>query len=448
MIRALALLFALFAAPVATAPVTVEVARKGDGFVATYELPKSAPAWAFFRSQPDRAEEKPWRPRSWRVLTPGVRLEHRGNYDLLVPAAGRKAVPRRVRIALTPFTGDLVKDYVPAMRIGDGIALFDGHFALFAPKSVDQAAKLPLDLDGQDIDDPGTRVTFRGLGDAEIVGDVKGLRAGDSGGAYGLFDVPKAAVTDGVATIVDPDLPAWLRDRIVAQTPRTIATLTDRLGPSALSQAAVMMSFENPDDPGLSMNGGTLDGLIMMRFSGERLAAPVPNLLPRVNWFIAHEASHFWLGQTVRAERLADSWIAEGGADLLAIRTSKALDPAYDEGAVIREEVADCASRADKPVAGAGERGDHRAFYACGAVFALIAERYSNGDFYAFTRRLIADSKDGRTDKAAWLRALADAGAPATVVARIDTLIERGAPDGKAAVEALLREAGITVPGA
>ena len=42
--------------------------------------------------------------RAGRSLTPGVRLERRGHYDVLVVADGGR-VPKRVRVRFTPFTG-------------------------------------------------------------------------------------------------------------------------------------------------------------------------------------------------------------------------------------------------------------------------------------------------------------------------------------------------------
>ena len=47
-------------------------------------------------------------------------------------------------------------------------------------------------------------------------------------------------------------------------------------------------------------------------------------------WFIAHEAAHFWLGQTVAYEYARDAWITEGGAELLALRAVADTDPDYD----------------------------------------------------------------------------------------------------------------------
>ena len=53
------------------------------------------------------------------------------------------------------------------------------------------------------------------------------------------------------------------------------------------------------------------------------------------------------------------------------------------------------------------ERDEPRANYACGAVFALVAEKANSGDFFAFTRRLIdANRADRELTSAEWLAAL------------------------------------------
>ena len=438
----LALLALVAAAPALATPVRVDVARKGDGFVATYHFPKSAAAWGFFRSAVTGTDKVSWRPSSWTVLTPGVRIERRGNYDVL--AANGKPIPRTVRVAVKPFTGYLVADYVPALRLGNGWAMFDGHYAVFAAPSLTAVDRLPVDLGDHDVDDPGTLVRFAGLKDRQIAGDLAGYKEGGSEGAFGLFGVPVASESNGVATVVDPAVPTWLGGDVAAWAPKLIDAYTSRLGPRAIPQATIMMGFDGANHGGASMNGGALKGLIMMRFSGRDLLQPLPDYLPRVRWFIAHETGHFWLGQTVLVDRLADSWITEGGADMLAMRILGAIDPTFDQRPFLNKELADCASFASKPVGGAGERGEQRAFYACGAVFGLVAEKYAGGDFFAFYRALKDKAGADRTiDGAEWLDVLAAKGAPTRVVAQVRQLIDKGAPDGKAAVARLLTDAGI-----
>ena len=117
-----------------------------------------------------------------------------------------------------------------------------------------------------------------------------------------------------------------------------------------------------------------------------RAPRPIPRRAHHARWFIAHEAAHFWLGQAISYDRPRDSWITEGGADLLAFRATAAVDPTYD----VRERAAARrAPNAAVPAPSAASprptsASEHRAYYACGAVFALVAEQASGGNFGDF----------------------------------------------------------------
>jgi len=441
----LALLALLLAAPAAAEPVRVTVSRHGDSFMADFTLPADAPAWGFFRSSTAAADNQSWRARSWRVLTPGVRLLRRGQQDAFVGTNGRP-VPRRVRVQLTPFTGDLNGDYVPAMKLGgDSVALFDGHFALFSADRAATLDSLPPGFDaGQArIGDFGTAVRFQGR-NLRLAGDVDGYRLGRSAGTYGLFGVPRASLQDEVATVIDSELPKWIADYVASFTPQVIRTLTSRLGPAGIGQPTVLAAWEGPNREGASMNGGTLKGLILMRFEGQAALREIPALRNMARWFIAHEASHFWLGQAIRHESSRDSWIMEGGADLLAVRTVAQLDPGFEFKKVLNEALRDCATLASKPVGTAIERGEHRANYACGAVFALVAEKASGGDVFGFARALIdANRAKGEVNSAAWLAALDRASGKPELSRTIRGLLDQGSPDARAAIAGLLQRAGI-----
>ena len=443
--RFLLVLLLMVAAPAAAEPVQVTVARQGEAFVADFTLPADAPAWGFWRSATAASDNQPWRARSWRVLTPGVTLARRGQWDALV-ATGGGPVPRRVRVRLEPFTGDLNADYVPALRLGgSSVALFDGHFALFSVDRVTTLDSLPPGFDPAQapISDRGTMVTFKGR-QLRLAGDILGYRQGESAGTYGLFGVPRASVQNNVATVIDSELPKWIADYIAGFTPRVIGTLTERLGPSGIGQPTVLAAWEGVGREGASMNGGTLKGLILMRFEGDTAVHELPALRNMARWFIAHEASHFWLGQAVGYETARDSWIMEGGADLLAVRTVSALDPGFDGRKVLNDALKDCAALATKPVAGAIERGDYRANYACGAVFALVAEKASNGDFFAFTKALIdANRARGEINSAIWLAALDRASGKRALAGAMRELLDKGSADPKAALAGLLKDAGI-----
>jgi len=259
-----------------------------------------------------------------------------------------------------------------------------------------------------------------------------------------LFGVPRATVANGVATVIDGELPKWIADDLTSFTPKVMGAMSDRLGPAGVAEPTVLAAWEGADRKGASMNGGTLKGLILMRFEGQAALHELPALRNMARWFIAHESAHFWLGQAIDYETSSDSWIMEGGADLLAVRTVSLLDPAFDRTKVLNEALADCSKLAVRPVATAIERGEPRANYACGAIFSMVAEKASKGDFYAFTRNLIAANRATHSvNSNQWLAALDQAAGNRNLSPAIRKLIEQGSPKPAADLAALLKTAGI-----
>src|SRR6185437_8130356 len=107
-------------------------------------------------------------------------------------------------------------------------------------------------------------------------------------------------------------------------------------------------------------------------------------------WFIAHESAHFWLGEAVVYQYARDAWITEGGADLLAFRIVAEVEPGYDARAELQKAIDDCIRfTTGHGIAGAEDRNEQRAYYACGTVFGLVAEAASHRPFGAFVRRLV-----------------------------------------------------------
>ena len=445
--RALAALLALFASPAFAAPppnpVDVTVTRTGDTFAAEFTFPYASAAWGFFRSSPAATDQRSWRLQSWHVLTPGVSLQRRGKFDAFVGSNGR-AVPRKVRVRVAPFTGHLAADYVPALRLGgDSVALFDGHFATFSVDSAARLDSLPVTFDRNLIGDSGTLLRFRGE-NLRLAGDVDGYRTGNSEGTYGLFGVPRATLSNGVATVVDSEMPQWIADDLTAYAPRVFELLSGRLGPSGITEPTFLAAWEGSAREGASFNGGTLKGLVLMRFEGKSALKQLPALTDLAHWFIAHEGAHFWLGQSVRYGSQLESWIMEGGADLLAMRTAQRLDPRFNGSKKINESLRDCLKLADQPIATALERGEYRANYACGGIFALVAEKANGGDFYDFTRKLVdANRGDRELTAAEWYAALDRASGSRKLSSQIRALVERGSANPRAALTTLLSDAGI-----
>ena len=92
----------------------------------------------------------------------------------------------------------------------------------------------------------------------------------------------------------------------------------------------------------------------------------------------------------------------------------------------------------------ARERNENRAYYACGAVFGLIAESASGRSFFRFVKNLIDTNRaDGIVSRAEWLAALDSASRKPELSRDIARLLDRGAPDPPAFIASLFERAGV-----
>lgn len=417
------------------------VVRDGDSWTVEFRFAKSSPVWAFSRSALKQDSRESWRPEGWTVETPGVRLSRRGWFDVL--EAERGAVPPVVRVRFKPYAKALASSYDPALAFTDGsIALFAGQFSLFPIASAQAAEQLPL----HGATPTRTAITFRDrrgrvLHEGRRQRNVRLDRAD----TYVLFGPARPMATDDMSAFLDPQLPPWIREFLASFIPQVMARYTDQFGPALKTKPTVMVAWAGPTPRVVSMAGSVLPDLMAITLEGEGVVRERLEMRNYARWFIAHESAHFWLGQVVRYENSRGAWITEGGADLLAVRTVQALDPAFDWKAMLNESIKDCASLTKgRGVATAAERGEHRAHYACGVLSGLLVERRSGQPFTAFVRALIdANRQDGVVSRADWLAvARARTGDPA-LVGWIEMLLDQGFTDPSAAIASELQRVGI-----
>lgn len=425
------------------------VSRDGQRWTADFVLPSDSPTWVFARSALARESGRPWRPGQWTVETPGVVLERRGYFDILRAANGGP-VPRDIRIRMTPKAEDLQADYDPALIFTDGsAALFSGQFNVFPMASPAEVEALPMDLNEVEIDIETPRITWRDrAGPVLLQGERQANPTSEQDQIYVLFGRADLVDSPGLATVLDPGLPAWMGDEIKSFAPRIAAYYAQRLGPGETDKPTVMVSWNGPTPQLRSMGGSVLPGLILLTFEGDSVVNPSTEMRDHARWFIGHESAHFWLGQTVRYEFTREAWITEGGADLMAVRAQAVLSPTYDVRTALQEEVDDCTTLAVKPVASANQRGEHRAYYACGAVFALAAEaaqkRATGGDWFDFLKGLIdANREDGKVNRAEWLEALLQVTGDPDIRREIETLLDEGAADPAPLIARLFDRTGV-----
>lgn len=443
------------AAPAASAvkrAYQARLTRQRDGsWLLEYRFTRAAPVWFFVRSAPTRQGQS-WRLASWRVETPGVRLERHGAYDTLVAADG--AIDR-VRIRIKPFAQSLRADYAPFLLFSDGgAAVFDGHYEIYPLPSTAAALALPDDLNGVplasrgtiDIAAGGARILYRGVAHR---GRVHRDLGGESGYAY----VGDARVIDtpAFAGIIDPGLPPWIRAELDSFTPKLFALYRDRLGPSASARPMALVSWGGDARAGTSLGGSVLKGMVVLQIEGAQTVVATPAVLQRMRWFLGHESGHFWMGQTVGYARRSEAWIDEGSADVMAVRALERLTPGYDARREFQHEVDDCI-RENGPgmaLSRASARGSTRANYACGAVLLLAAEsalrkRDSGADAFTWLRGLIdANRADRKVSQADWLAAFDAATGDAALGARVRSYLDSGVADPEAFIADLFAATGV-----
>jgi hypothetical protein len=425
--------------------VRIEVTRRADAWHAEFIFDRRVTAWVFPRSDVTREGGKPWRAASWTIDTRGVRLERRGRYDVLT--ADRGELPQRVSVRFRPVSEGLQADYAPALRFTDGsVALFVAQFDCFPMDSMSDVRALPGDLNNHAIPAADLRFVFRDQAGPVLL-EGKRVASGETTNkdTYVLFGGTRPFETPDMVGILDPQLPEWIKESLTRGVPGLMARYTQELGPLRNLKPALMVSWSGPTPGIVSRSGSVLRGLIAMSYEGSGMLEESARQRQQGLWFIAHEAAHFWLGQTVGYEYARDSWITEGGVELLAFRSVADADPQYDPRPDLNRAIEDCIDLTQRRgVEGARDRGEQRAYYACGTVFAVVAEAGSGRSFFKFVRQLIDDNRaDGAISRTDWLNALDIATRKPALSRDIARLLDRGVSDPQEFIAALFQRAGV-----
>lgn len=414
---------------------TADVTRQGGHLVVELHLNAHAPEWVFTHSPAMLEDGARWRARDWTVLTPGVQLATLDGRDSL-RSTGGGALPRTVRLRIQPRPARVEASYNPVIDFGSGsFAVYSGQFDV-EPR-VSEAPPSPMRISWRDRSGP-----------VLVDGERRDAAITDGEDAYILFGQAGLIEHQALATVVHSDLPDWVSGMILDEAPALIDHYTGRLGGGPALRPTVMAGWNGPTAGMTSMGGSVLPGLIAVSFEGDGLAEPSGDARFMIRAFLAHESAHFWLGQTVRYDADDDLWITEGGADLMSARAARAVDPDFPDDALIQTLVDDCRTLAQQgSVESAGRRGQPRAYYACGATFALAAEgaraRRDGGDWLDVVSDLIsANRNDGVITRAEWL-AHFESLAGARPRAIVETLLDQGGPGSSALIDELFELTGV-----
>lgn len=439
--HAVLFLVALPVAPPATATgatgsaVQVALSRQGENWEADFKFALASPVWLFRRTQ-NGIDGVEWRSRSFNVLTPGIFLARVGHYDALFRADDRPI--GRVRIRIAPYSGSLNHDYAPVLTFSDGgEAFYTGHFAVLPKPTLQAVAVLPADLEVKEepgefmLSDPGHRVLIAGRASTD-----GGKTQLSENGTYVYTGTAVANETPYFSQVIDPRLPGWARSDLDAFLPKLIELYTRRLGTPSGHKPMALIAWGGAMRGGYSQGGSVMPGLVAMALSGKMMETPNPKVETSLHWFLGHETSHFWLGQTIGYDRSQDGWITEGGADFLSITAIKDIDSAFDDHARWQQQLDDCLTRAGagKPLAEALARGDGNAQYSCGSLLMLSASfamrrRDNNADAFGFIRHLIdLNRSSGNVTENKWLVAFSEVVGDETT-SDIKMFIDDGVPD-------------------
>ncbi|QIL01749.1 hypothetical protein G7078_02405 [Sphingomonas sinipercae] len=446
MLPLLALALVAASAPPERAPVAdVAVVRDGNRWSAALELKQDAPVWVFAKSVLPRESKQSWRLRTVRVETPGATLQRIGDYDALVAARGN--VPREVRLSFVPFTEDIEAGYDAALAFSGGaVALYTSQFKLVPMPSRSAAIEASPESEKLPGAERPTHIEFRDrAGDVLFLGQRTDAAVVDDADAYVLFGNARPQESEALVTVIDDRLPTWLQAFVLEQLPPVLARYRQQLGPAPIGKPMVMVSWGGAEKDGVSFGGSVLPGTVVMTIGGKQTLNPERAVGNYARWLVSHEAAHFWLGQAVRYETPADSWITEGGAELLAFRAMAAADPTYEVKKRLSRARAECVPfLRNGGVASAYARpDDFRAYYACGAIIALAAEQAAGGDFGRFVRALIDGNRsDGVVTRADWFAELGRQGG-GKLRGDIAVLLDRRHAKPEAALDAFIARAGI-----
>lgn len=427
----------------------VRVERSGERWFADYRFDRRAPVWLFVKSALPRGSERSWRQGSVRVLTPGVRLVRLRNYDALVTSRG--VLPTRVRLQFTPSREVLETGYDPTLTFSDGaVALYGDQFWTIPARSISDVRALGRGEGAMGRNSARTRMIFRdSSGPVLAYGKLVSQAAMDDGATYVLFGRVRPVIGPVMTSVIDPATPAWLSQYLIDGLPEILGRYQRELGPLSVRQLSLLVTWDGRSPAqrsSVSLSGSVLPGLVLMAFSGSVLQERSESAARSALWFVSHEAAHFWLGQAVSYTTPAESWITEGGAELLALRATAAADPTFDVGKRLAEARAECAPFLRRGgLASAYQRGgDFRAYYACGILIALAAERANDGDFSKFVRALIAGpGKDGEVSRDEWLRLLDERVGSEQASKAVAELLDRPQPDPHAALDRFVAETSI-----
>ena len=383
-----------------TATIRVERLATGALWAVTWQFPHPVQEIVFSRS--GNGDRK----RQWILTTPGLWIVTAEGKDRVVSSGTPFA---SISAVIAEYARKPEKDYQAFIPFDDGTMLvYTGALAVETPP-----AEEPWRLDFDLVPRKGEAVIVGGTVHA---GTARWISRGD--GTYAAFGTPPVHDTPFGMAVVDGGMPAWLRDRTLALAPRVLAHYTNRTGWRLDQRPTIFLSYGMESDPGgLSLGGGTLDGVVQLdtRIGSRHATAEDPVVWERQARLVAHEAAHLWLDHLFRPASGSSPWLDEGGADAWALRALLDLD-VVDRNRfrqILRDDAAECLRLLqDGPLATAARAGRWKALYRCGELASFLTEaagsrRNPPWDLVQFWGQVFYGARGGVYNEAIWFDTLA-----------------------------------------
>ncbi len=409
----------LRAAGAAPVDVEIEVVHvQGDEWRAEYRFSEPIQKFTFAtRDQPFRAE--------WAV--DGLVLEAVDGKSVLRRKNGRTF--RKATVHLRQYSENSDKAYRFFIPFTDGSsAVYLGNFVGGAEDCLESdtcgAASLVLRSElGEPI-----------LADGKLTIAVSGEVSEPNGYAY-VGNLPPVESELGML-VIDPGMPGWTIDAIRSLLPELLAQYADRLGPGLAGKRTFLFGYDE-SGAGLGVEGGVLGDQVAFSLQGPLWSEDTHENRMRLEGVAAHEAAHLWNARVAEPPSgIEHSWMHEGGADFLSqwARVAQGRLALAEWQVLFDTQVLECAySLRVGSLQDAVAAKDHKTVYTCGNVIAMLAGKTVDplrpaAGHAELWRELLADTRGGSYDEAAYFAVLSRYPGGAATIAAIRELVDTRVP--------------------
>lgn len=431
--------------PASDAVASVRIQHLDSGEFAV-ELSRSAALgeWLFVRTPGIDLRER------WRWLSDGARFEKRGRRDVVVLPE-----PSRTLRFVVPADDRFVQaDYSLTQTFAKhaGTVLYVGHFSadeeVPCPDSLNAKPPCPAQrpIQYELVPRSGEHVWL----DSQISTGATTWLDTDNDGTMAYFGNVQPEVVGDSQILLDPNLPAWMREELPVFMAALVERYTRGYGRALDFTPRLLFSFGGGHPRRTSLYGGVVDRMVALSVLGDLWLEPTAQARQRYLYLIAHEASHLWNGgQFQHDHSTGASWLHEGNADAAARAAGFALG-LFDEATLWTartQALGTCLRDVTEPLNEAGQRGNFSLYYACGEMIELLVEgaaRRVGEDALAHWRVLFEQIPDGENeyDQTAYLEAVVAVTGDDNLAAFIQRWADQGLADSDALFEQL-EKAGV-----